>query len=45
MPGFLHFWQGAVTVSEFYDMDHTTYLRMRAYQKQVEQQLRNMPRG
>jgi hypothetical protein len=45
MPGFLHFYQGAVTVSEFYDMPHATYLQMRAYQKQAEQQLKDLPRG
>lgn len=39
MPGFLHFWQGAVTIDQFYAMDYGDYLRMRAYQRQAEKQI------
>lgn len=45
MPAFLHFYQGAVRYSEYYDMPHVDWLRMRSYQKQVERHLKDLPRG
>ena len=45
MPAFLHFWQGAVTYGEYLDMDYADWLRLREYQRQVEQQVRQQARG